>query len=111
MLVDVASVENRLQANSGAGDVTAKLGHGTPAGGVRLNSGAGSITFSAGMDLHGSFKLETGVGEITVPDGLGLVVERREVGSRATGQVGRGGPKHTLTSGVGSITLEIKSVF
>jgi hypothetical protein len=109
--IDVAGVRNRVNANSGAGDVSARIGRGTPVEGVRLNSGAGSITFSPPADIHGSFKLQTGVGEIAIPDSLGLVVERQKVGSRATGQVGEGGPKHTLTSGVGSITIEIKSVF
>ena len=109
--IDVASVASKLSANSGAGDVSAKLARGTPSDGVRLNSGAGSITFAPSPDIYGSFKLETGVGEITVPPSLGLDVERRKVGSRATGQVGQGGPKHTLSSGVGDITIVIKSVY
>jgi len=109
--VDVDSVEGGLSVSSGAGDLEVRLGRGTPANGLRLTSGAGSIHFMAPGDLFGEFKLDSGIGTVEFPASWGLEVKTRgKNAKRATGQVGVGGPQHQISTGAGDVKIALSTV-
>jgi len=103
--VDLSAAKS-LTANSGAGAVEVRLRDTTGAESVSLGSGAGSLKLVVPGNVAGDFELETGVGEITLPPGLGLTVEKHQVGQEARGTVGYGGStRFELSTGTGTIAV------
>lgn len=106
---EVASVEEDLSGNSGAGDVTLLVLDPSSPGKVTLNSGAGAVSLMVPANVVGSFDLET-FGSIQVAPSLGLKVSQDISGqSRAAGTLGSGGGSYSLRSGAGNLALGIGS--
>jgi RNA polymerase sigma-70 factor (ECF subfamily) len=107
VVIEVAAVERKLMANTGSGDVTALVSDPSSPGDASFNSGSGDVMLLVPANTLGNFELETNGDEIVVPPALGLRVEKDVAGRlSARGSLGGGG-NYKLSSGSGSLTLEI----
>jgi RNA polymerase sigma factor (sigma-70 family) len=104
---EVASVEESLSGNSGAGAVALLVLDPSSPGKVTLNSGAGSVSLMVPANIVGSFDLET-FGSLQLAPSLGLRVSQDVSGqSRAAGTLGSGGGSYSLRSGAGNLAIGI----
>ena len=102
------AVSGALSASSGTGTVDVKLATGAMGSDVVLASGTGDLRLALPAGSPGVFTLTTGVGSVTITghDGIKKSGGSASPSKSAKGTIGTGGPKYTLKTGVGSITLE-----
>ena len=105
--LELAGVAQGVRAETGTGDITLRIRETPPSQDVHLETGVGDITVTLPSTAAGVFDLRTGVGSIAAPGRDGIVVNKnRGPSSKAAGTVGEGGPKYTLATGVGDITVK-----
>ena len=109
--VDVGDVTGALHANSGAGDVAVLLTAWDPTGLIDMNSGSGDVALVVPSNVTGHFEVSSGLGEVTVPQALGLeITGGGEQGQmKARGQVGGGQGRFLVNTGVGDALVQLAS--
>ncbi len=107
VVAEVLAIEKRLSANSGSGDVTVRLGDPSSLGRAGLSSGSGNLHLIVPPGIVGTFELETHGGEVELPPSFGAVQRDATGRKRAEVTLGSGGGSYSLSSGSGSLRVEL----
>lgn len=100
--IRLANVRGALDVRTGAGNVAA-LFDAQPRGSVSLESGAGNVTAEVQQGL--GFAVEAGTGMGSASADFGLEVRGNFMSKSFSGEIGGGGPRLALRSGVGNVRL------
>jgi RNA polymerase sigma-70 factor (ECF subfamily) len=107
VVAEALSIEKKLAANTGSGEVTVRIGDPSSPGTASLSSGSGDLHLIVPPGISGSFELETYGGEVELPPAFGAV--KRDVSGRKRAELtlGSGGGSYNLSSGSGSLRVEL----
>ncbi|HEY0006524.1 MAG TPA: DUF4097 family beta strand repeat-containing protein [Pyrinomonadaceae bacterium] len=105
--VELETVGGEIKTSVMNGNIKAELAGGNEQGALQFNTVKGNVELRLANDTNADVNAETIAGKIDFDENLALRIEKRPVGQRAMGQLGRGGHPLSIKTVSGNIKLKM----
>ncbi|HJQ67564.1 MAG TPA: DUF4097 family beta strand repeat-containing protein [Blastocatellia bacterium] len=105
--VTISNAKGEMSIECGTGDISTAFS-GEIRGPVRINAGQGDVDLQFGSGVNADFEASTTNGDIDFDGAFDISVRETRPGKQATGRIGSGGPRVSVTATAGDISATRK---